>query len=185
MDRKIKFMFWWRLTDEKWFDLIIKRIEKYKSSQTINDIHIDIFGDGVYSSELQNLIAVNKIQTVKYHWRQPKATITKYISETDYALMPSRFIETFGLSALESCENGKPLIGFRKWGLSQFILPELDIDKYHSDNWEFWQFEKCMLDIVNNFDINIYTSQSHTSSRISKNFTQKKRLQNLENIISK
>lgn len=178
-------MFWWRLTDEKWFDLIIKRIEKYKLSQTINDIQLDIFGDGDYAFELQNLIAVNRIQTVKYHGRKPKEIINKYISETNYALMPSRFLETFGLSWLEACEAGKPIIGFSKWWLSQFILPELDINKYHSDSWEFGQFEKSMLYIVNNFDINIYTSQSHTSSRIAKNFTQKKRLQNWEIIVSK
>lgn len=177
-------MFWGRLTYEKGFDLIIKWIDKYKWSQIINNIYIDIYGEGQYASDLQNLIAINKINNVKYYWRQTSESIKQNIAKIHYALMPSRFIETFWLSALEACEAGKPLIGFAKWWLSQFVIPKLDISSYDSDYWEFWQFEKCMMEVINNFDINIYTSYSHMSSKIAKNFTKKKRLQKFEHIIS-
>ena len=63
-DKIIKFMFWGRLTQEKWFDLIIKRIEKYKWSQNINNIYIDIFGDGKYGEELVSMIWINKLQSI-------------------------------------------------------------------------------------------------------------------------
>jgi glycosyltransferase involved in cell wall biosynthesis len=176
-------MFWWRLTNEKWFDLILKRIDKYKGSQNINNIEINIFGDGDYREELIEMIWVNKIQSVKYHWRQDKITIEKYILKTDFALMPSRFIETFWLSALEACETWKPVIGFCKWGLEQFILPEYDISKYYSDS-EFGQFEKCINGIIDNFDEDTYIHNSHKSARIAKNFTKKKRLKSRNEIVS-
>ena len=182
-DKIIRFMFWWRLTNEKWFDLILKRIDKYKWSQSINNIEINIFGDGEYREDLVSIIWINKLQTVEYHWRQKKDMIEKYISECDFALMPSRFIETFGLSALEACEAGKPVIWFCKWWLEQFILDDYDIGRFHSDS-EFGQFEKCINGIIDNFDNDIYIQNSHKSSRIAKNFTKKKRLKNRNDIVS-
>ena len=183
-DKIIKFMFWGRLTQEKWFDLIIKRIEKYKWSQNINNIYIDIFGDGKYGEELVSMIWINKLQSIRYHWWQEKNIIEKYISECDFALMPSRFVETFGLSALEACEAGKPVIWFCKWWLEQFVLTDYDIGRFHSNN-EFGQFEKCLNNVIDNFDKDIYIQNSHKSSRIAKNFTKKKRLKNWNEIITR
>ena len=42
-------------------------------------------------------------------------------------MMPSHFIETFGLSALDFAQFGIPTIGFQKGGLRQFVSDELDI----------------------------------------------------------
>lgn len=168
----IKFIFYGRLSEEKWFDLIIKRINKYKWSQIISNIYIDIFGDGVLSRNLQGTILSNWIENIKYHGWQTQSVIAKYISDANYTLIPSRFIETFGLSALESCELWKPIIWRAKWWLEQFILPELDLSNYNSDS-EFWQFEKCMDYIINTMDNNIYIWLSRSSSRISKQFTKK------------
>ncbi len=41
--------------------------------------------------------------------------------------MPSCFLETFGLSALEMASFSIPTLGFMKGGLSQFLLPELSL----------------------------------------------------------
>ena len=43
------------------------------------------------------------------------------LAASTYMLMPSRFLETFGLSALESVSYGVPIIGFCKGGLTQFV----------------------------------------------------------------
>jgi glycosyltransferase involved in cell wall biosynthesis len=50
------------------------------------------------------------------------------MERSDYALVPSRFVETFGLSALESLRVGIPAIGPRVGGLAAFVPPELSID---------------------------------------------------------
>jgi glycosyltransferase involved in cell wall biosynthesis len=42
--------------------------------------------------------------------------------------MPSRFLETFGLTALEALASGVHVIGFRKWWLVPFIPPNLALD---------------------------------------------------------
>jgi hypothetical protein len=42
--------------------------------------------------------------------------------------MPSRFLETFGLSALDSLSVWVPIIAPSKWWLTSFVLPELTMD---------------------------------------------------------
>lgn len=46
----------------------------------------------------------------------------------DYALLPSRFVETFGLAALESLRVDTPVIGPHTGGLAALIPDELAID---------------------------------------------------------
>jgi len=55
------------------------------------------------------------------------------MSKADYTLMPSLFLETFGLVALDSLAFGIPVIGEKKGGLSPFIIDDhLVIDKHQS-----------------------------------------------------
>ncbi len=54
--------------------------------------------------------------------------MTRYFSQADVLLMPSRFLETFGLAAMEALSQGVRVIGFRKGGLSSFIPEELALD---------------------------------------------------------
>jgi len=48
--------------------------------------------------------------------------IEKYLSNIDYCLMPSEFLETFGLSALNALAWGIPVIGYRKGGMEKFVF---------------------------------------------------------------
>ncbi len=45
---------------------------------------------------------------------QSQEMIRNVLKVSHFSLMPSRFLETFGLSALESLSEGIPVIGFRK-----------------------------------------------------------------------
>ena len=45
------------------------------------------------------------------------------------AFMPSRFLETFGLVALESIQSGLTVVGFRKGGLVPFIHEAYALDE--------------------------------------------------------
>ena len=52
---------------------------------------------------------------------RPKSVIEAVLPVFDVSVMPSRFLETFGLSALESLSAGGPVCGIRKGGLSAFV----------------------------------------------------------------
>lgn len=60
--------------------------------------------------------------------------IRSVLQVSHFSLMPSRFLETFGLSALESLSEGVPVIGFSKGGLTSFIPKELAIPFSPSDS---------------------------------------------------
>ncbi len=51
----------------------------------------------------------------------------------DIHLMPSQFLETFGLSALQMCSRWIATVGFSDGGLSQFLVPDLILEKNSKD----------------------------------------------------
>ncbi len=66
-----------------------------------------------------------------YRGYVPLSQVFEHSVEYDFVMMPSHFIETFGLSALDFAQFGIATIGFQKGGLRQFVSDELDI--YQSD----------------------------------------------------
>jgi len=124
----INFIFFGRLEYSKWIDLIIDFIFNYPDFCKEKAFNFYIFWDWGYAREIENL--ENKFDFVRYFWWQSKDLIKKYLRKSDFTLMPSRFLETFGLSALESLAEWIPVIWFKKWGLKQFVFDELDVLNY-------------------------------------------------------
>lgn len=126
------FLMIWRLSTEKGTDLVVKVIEslihdkKAWHHKRIDQMQFFVFGEGVYKERLMQLSNESHIHVF---WRQSLETIQRYVPSCHYALMPSMFLETFGKSALDALAMGLPVIGFAKWGLEQFIDPELDIEQ--------------------------------------------------------
>lgn len=65
---------------------------------------------------------------MKYYGKVKPQKLRELYQEADFLLMPSRFLETFGLTALESLACGTPVIGWKKGGLAVFIPDELSIN---------------------------------------------------------
>lgn len=114
MDKKIHLIFAWRLTIEKWFDLVLWLCEDIINTEREDKVQLHIFGDGDLKENIPNY------HFVFYHWYQLKEKVFKVWKTCDYSIMPSRFLETFGLSALDSLSLWIPVIGHKKWGLLQF-----------------------------------------------------------------
>lgn len=62
--------------------------------------------------------------TVAYFGRRNFPIIAATLAHVDVSLMPSTFLETFGLSALESLSLGVPVAGFSKGGIVPFLLDD-------------------------------------------------------------
>ena len=58
------------------------------------------------------MLTTHKLYTTHlfYHGRLPKEQTIDWIKKADYTLMPSLFLETFGLVALDSLACGVPVI---------------------------------------------------------------------------
>ncbi len=122
---KIWLMVYGRLEPEKWFDSILDMISIWWNQNPSFPFEIYIFGKWSLESRLISLS--HKYPTIHYFWRQSLDYIKQYLPKIQYMLMPSSFLETFGLSALNVLSRWLPVIGYAKWGLDKFILPPFDL----------------------------------------------------------
>ncbi|MDR0283254.1 MAG: glycosyltransferase [Candidatus Peribacteria bacterium] len=118
-------LYYGRLEKEKGFDSLLEAIRilngrnsslpPHSSSSVQNDravpqFELFIFGKGTLESELLPLVG----QNVHFFGFQPLSKIRQYVENVDYCLMPSEFLETFGLVALNALSWGLPVIGYKK-----------------------------------------------------------------------
>jgi glycosyltransferase involved in cell wall biosynthesis len=114
-------LFYWRLEKEKWFDQLILAIQELNKRKV--DFEIFIFWKWSLEPELLKVHDKN----VHYFGWKPLDEIKKYLANIDYCLMPSEFLETFGLSALNALSRWVPVIWYKKWWLEPFIFQECNL----------------------------------------------------------
>ena len=114
-------LFYWRLEKEKWFDQLILAIQELNKKKV--DFEIFIFWKWSLESELLKIHDKN----IHFFWWKPLDEIKKYLPNIDYCLMPSEFLETFGLSALNALSWWVPVIWYKKWWLEPFIFQECNL----------------------------------------------------------
>ncbi len=121
-----------RLDPEKWWDLILGWMKKALQHEGAWKLHYDIYGDGLLRSEVEELARLYPDQII-YHGYVTLSKVFEHSTDYDFVMMPSHFIETFWLSALDFAQFGIPTIGFQKGGLRQFVPDELDIFQSSGD----------------------------------------------------
>ena len=114
-------LFYWRLEKEKWFDQLVLAIKELNRKKV--DFEIFIFWKWSLESQLFEVHDKN----VHFFWWKPLDEIKKYLANIDYCLMPSEFLETFGLSALNALSRWVPVIWYKKWWLEPFIFQECNL----------------------------------------------------------
>ena len=114
-------LFYWRLEKEKWFDQLILAIKELNKRKV--DYEIFIFWKWSLESQLFEVHDKN----VHYFGRKTLDEIKKYLPNIDYCLMPSEFLETFWLSALNALSRWVPVIWYKKWWLEPFIFQECNL----------------------------------------------------------
>ncbi len=114
-------LFYWRLEKEKGFDQLILAIKELNRRKV--DFEIFIFWKWSLESQLFEIHDKN----VHFFWWKPLDEIKKYLPNIDYCLMPSEFLETFGLSALNALSRWVPVIWYKKWWLEPFIFQECNL----------------------------------------------------------
>ena len=114
-------LFYWRLEKEKWFDQLVLAIKELNKKKV--DFEIFIFWKWNLESQLLEIHDKN----VHFFGWKPLDEIKKYLPNIDYCLMPSEFLETFGLSALNALSRWVPVIWYKKWWLEHFIFQECNL----------------------------------------------------------
>lgn len=112
----VGFLYYGRLEKEKWMDSLIEAIKILKKEKISCEFFI--FGSWSLEKEILELVS----DKVHFFGRKPLSFIEKYLSNISYCLMPSEFLETFGLSALNALSWWIPVVGYKKWGMQNFVF---------------------------------------------------------------
>lgn len=109
-----------------------------------------------------------------------------------FSLMPSRFLETFGLSALESLSEGVPVIGFQKGGLIPFIRGELAIPFALDDSENTEALPNKIMEVSEKYsslsvlmgeEESDWDTLSHESRRIADSYTEGRWMRQVREIL--
>jgi glycosyltransferase involved in cell wall biosynthesis len=123
----IHILFASRLVYEKWADILVEIIHASMVWEySMKNIIWHICSDGPYRGEIEDLVTQFP-ERVIYHWSLAQSALADLYRRVDFLFMPSRFLETFGLTALESLACRTPVIGFAKGGLIPFIPKKLSL----------------------------------------------------------
>jgi len=114
-------LFYWRFEKEKWFDQLILAIKELNKRKV--DFEIFIY----WKWSLENDLLEAHSKNVHYFGWKPLNEIKKILPNIDYCLMPSEFLETFWLSALNALSWWVPVIWYKKWWLEPFIFQECNL----------------------------------------------------------
>ena len=183
-DKKLWILFFGRLDDEKWFWLILEMLNLFIKNYGTIPFSFYVFGKGKYASELMNL--ATKHSCIHFFGRQPLSTIQRYKENCHFCLMPSTFLETFWLTALNALSMGIPVIGFAKWWLTQFISNKYNISKAKWEN-DTQRLYNIMTEIVTKYNqekINVAQETKQAKSLANK-YTIEKWFENITPIIWK
>jgi len=199
---KINFIFFWRFEDWKGFDLLIDLIDTLNQDKRawrnniIDQVRFFVFWDWTLKNrfllKLDNLIQnmeefqesdklIYSNKPVYYFWWKPRSIIDSFLDRSNFCLMPSRFIETFWLTALESLTKWVPVIWFGKWWLKQFLLDDLNIDKVEWFN-DFDKFYNLFLLLLKKVNENYIDRLSNMSKYIADKYDKYKWLSKFQSI---
>ena len=168
----IKFIFFGRITQEKWINQIMEVFSRlYK--EWITNWHIDIYWDWPLLHQCKIWSHSLPLNT-HIHGRSNQQTIIQSLRTMHYALMPSVVIESFGMSALESLIAGVTVIWTKLWGLEQFIEEEYDTNIYDI----YTIIKKVIMD----FSQEKRRKESKIAHEKAGIYSQQKRLEKVKNI---
>lgn len=123
-NKPLRIIYVGRLEVEKWADILLSILHQFHDQYQF-PIEWEICGEGSMLWRFQALGYSN----VHTHGYLDGVELNHLRKTCHVAFMPSRFLETFGLVALESIQSGLTVVGFRKGGLIPFIHDAYALDE--------------------------------------------------------
>lgn len=177
-------LYFGRLDDEKWFWLILKMLNMFIQKHWRIPFSLYVFWKWKYTQELMDL--GQKYSSIHFFGRQPLDNIKRYHENCQFCLVPSTFLETFWLTALNSLSMWIPVIGFSKWWLSQFVEKKYDISKFwwKDDSEKLFNLVESIVKDFNSGKID-FEKEKKKALITAKKYTVEKRVENAEVLFGK
>ncbi len=183
-DKKMWILYFGRLDDEKWFGLILDMLKNFIQEYWEIPFSFYVFGKGKYVQDLLDIAA--KHNSIHFFGRQPLETIQRYKENCQYCLVPSTFLETFWLTALNWLSMWLPVIWFAKWWLKQFVPKKYDISQSNWNNdWE--RLYNKINELFTNYDSDKtdIEKEKKRAKNMAKKYSLEKRFENAQELLWK
>jgi glycosyltransferase involved in cell wall biosynthesis len=112
--------------------LYIGRLEDYKGiydilevAARLNHIPFRMVGTGTHETKLREKIAASGLTNIKLTGNQTREQVLEHLAWAKVCLVPSRWNETFGLTAAEAMAAGVPVIVSRMGGLPEVVADQV------------------------------------------------------------
>lgn len=165
----IRFVFVGRIAPEKWIDRIIRAVDGLYAVW-VRGFEVHIIGSGVLLDRILDHPLYH--QVFFYHGRLPKDQTIALWKTMHMTLMPSQFLETFWLVALDSLALGIPILWPQQWWLSQFVEERWIIRSPQ-------ELQDTMYRCIEHYPSEIYTQWSVSSLALAQHYTPKARVDRL------
>ena len=177
-------LYFGRLDDEKGFWLILQMLNMFIQKHWRIPFSLYVFWKWMYTQELMDL--GQKYSSIHFFGRQPLENIRRYHENCDFCLVPSTFLETFWLTALNSLSMWIPVIGFAKWWLSQFVEKKYDISKatWQDDLQKLFNLVESIVKDFNSGKID-FEKEKKKALATAKKYTVEKRCETAEELFGK
>ena len=177
-------LYFGRLDDEKGFWLILEMLNWFIKKYWTIPFSFYVFWKWKYTQELMNLW--QKYSSIHFFGRQPLENIKRYHENCDFCLVPSTFLETFWLTALNSLSMWIPVIWFAKWWLSQFVEKKYNISnaEWKNDSEKFFNLIESIVKDFNSWNID-FEKEKKKALNTAKKYTIEKRYENTQELFGK
>lgn len=182
--KELWLLYFGRLDDEKGFWLILDMLNMFVQKHWRIPFSLYVFWKWKYTQELMNLW--QKYSSIHFFGRQPLENIKRYHENCHFCLVPSTFLETFWLTALNSLSMWIPVIWFAKWWLSQFVEKKYDILQIHWENnsEKLFNLIECVVKDFNSWKID-FEKEKKKALTTAKKYTIEKWCENAESLFGK
>jgi glycosyltransferase involved in cell wall biosynthesis len=148
-----QFLFVGRISSEKGIDIAIKAIALLKK-WGIQDAVLKIIGDGSERGILQKLvIRLQVINQIRFIGFIPNSQIDKYYQDSIAVIVPSVWMETFGLINIEAMKNKTPVIASNIGAMQDIV--EHGTTGYLFEMGNYIELAKYMRKLYNNKKLSI------------------------------
>lgn len=161
--KKIDILFASRLVEEKWVDIVIDVIKRSITDSSLSEnIHWHITSDWIYENEIRALQILYS-EKITYYGKVNQAKLAALYRSCSLLLMPSRFLETFWMTALEATVCWVMVVWPKKWWLTPFIEKSNEIDQTHPVESIVWIIRKTILwenTFIKNSSLNNFSEEA-------------------------
>lgn len=116
----VRLAFAGRLVPEKGCQLLLPALKNLRDRG--HPVHLEVCGDGPYRPELEALTSrLGLTSHVTFRGVVRGEALVRVMQESDIAVVPSLWIEQFGITAIEAMSCGLPVVGSNSGGLGRIL----------------------------------------------------------------